>query len=125
MKKFNLLICLIASFTLISLSSCTKEEGPGGKATISGTVTYPDGPASGAIVWIAYGTNESTMSYDHSTVADANGNYELEGLETGDYFIDAELTLYQGEFKVEFNTAGYAVTIGEKKADIKLDIELE
>ena len=120
----QLAIFLLLVLFVVTQTSCTKEEGFGGKAPISGTVSYPDGTASGAIIYIAYGTKEATSVYDHSTTADANGHYELGGLQPGDYFVDAQLKVDKGNFDVEFNSPGYGVTIGESKADITLDIEL-
>lgn len=119
-----LLIGTVASAMLFATSSCTVEEGFGGDATISGQVTYPGGEATGAVVYVAYGTDEATEVYDHSTVADENGNYELGGLQKGDYFVDAKLVEKKDEFETEFNTPGYAVSIAEKKAEVTLDIEL-
>jgi hypothetical protein len=125
MKAMKILSIGIAVLAIFATSSCTVEEGFGGKSTISGKVTYPGGAAEGAIVYIAYGTTEATTVYDHSTVADEDGNFELGGLQKGDYFVDAKLVIVRDEFEQEFNTPGFAVTVGEKKADIALDIELK
>lgn len=123
MKKISIIISIaIFSIGFLSLNSCSKDEGLGGMAKVSGNVTYPGGAASGAIVKITYGTKDATSNFDHATVADESGNYKLDGLEKGDYFIDAE---YTDQYGNNFNTPGYAITIGDKKADLKVDIELQ
>lgn len=116
---------LIVPLTILSLSSCTKDAGFGGKAKISGKVTYNGDPASGAVVYIAYGTKDATEVFDNSTVADENGNYKIEGLQTGDYFIDAKLTIDKDNFNLKLDSPGYGVTVGEKKGEIALDITVE
>ena len=120
-----LLLGVIISLTVGFLSSCSKDEGFGGDATISGKVTYPGGVADGAVVKIAFGTKDATTVFDHSVVTDENGFYEFGGLEVGDYFIDAEYIVFYDNFSTTFNTAGYAVTLEDKNADETLDIELK
>ena len=113
---------IAAIVAMFIMQSCAKEEGVGGKKEINGTVSYTGGTAGGAIIYIAYGTKDATSDFDFSTVADDNGKYTFPALEVGDYFIDAEYTDDNG---FEFNTAGYGVTIGEKKGELEVNIMLE
>lgn len=109
MKKTVLILCAL---TLLA-AGCRKGPGPGGKATITGTVTeqtweeiWCDGspacitcspapcwenatfieetPAVGVDVYISYGTNDQ---YDDKTETDINGTYRFDYLLTGDYTI--------------------------------------
>lgn len=120
--KTNFKIWIAVIVAVFMIQSCTKEEGVGGKKEISGTVTYTDGNAAGAIVYISYGATESTDAYDQATIADENGKYKFDGLQLGDYYIDA---VYTDDNDMEFNTAGYTVTVGDKKNALTLDIALD
>jgi hypothetical protein len=114
-------------FLLMIASACKKEAGIGGKKTISGTVHYLDGAtgsmeiANGATVKICYGTKSNNSSYDQMILTDADGKYHIDGLRKGDYFITAEFTDVHG---FAYTTAGYGVTVKNKKDNLDLDIEL-
>ena len=89
MKK--LLFCLLP-FAFCFVLSCHKE-GPGGKATIKGTVKHHSISIPNALVYIKYGATESPGSnvtyYDASANADANANYEFNDLRKGNYYLFA------------------------------------
>jgi len=121
----------IITFLFIStifFGSCQKEAGILGKKSLSGTVYYKNGAtaineiAPGAVVKIAYGANAATADFDQFIYADVNGQYKIEGLKKGDYFITAEFTDSHG---FNYVTAGYLITIKNKKSDLQLDINLE
>lgn len=125
----NIKNCIIAFFLLVLVvPSCKKKAGIGGKKTIDGTVTYKNGvssafeKASTAIVHIAYGTKSATASFDQSVVVDAAGTYHFDGLRKGDYFISAEFT---DEHGFKYTTAGYGVTVNNKKEKLTVDIKLQ
>ncbi len=115
--------------TLLFLSiGCRKEEGLEGKKIVSGVVYFKNGasgnndPAASATVFIAYGVKEETGSYDQTTTTNSNGEYSIKGLQKGDYFIKASFTDAHG---FSYSTPGYAVQINNKRAELKLDINLE
>jgi hypothetical protein len=114
-------------FLVLIVSACKKEAGIGGKKTISGTVFYLNGAtgsmeiANGAIVMICYGTKSSASDYDQTVLSDADGKYHIDGLRKGDYFITAEFTDAHG---FTYTTAGYGVTVENKKDNLALDIDL-
>lgn len=124
--KRNIFFAFI--FLVVIASSCKKEAGIGGKKTISGTVHYKNGAtgtmeiANGATVMISYGTKTYSTTYDQTLLADSNGEYHIDGLRKGDYFFSAEFTDVNG-FK--YTTAGYGVTVENKKDDLTLDIDLQ
>ena len=113
---------------VLVLPACKKKAGIGGKKTIYGTVTYKDGATSAfeiantAVVHIAYGTKSSTSNYDQTVVVDETGNYHFDGLTKGDYFISAE---YTDEHGFTYTTAGYGVTVNNKKEKLAVDIQLQ
>lgn len=117
----------IVVFLLLMISACKKEAGIGGDKTIVGTVYYFDGAtgnleiANGATVMICYGSTSASTDYDQVLVADANGKYHIDGLTRGDYFITAEFTDVNG---FRYSTAGYGVTVKNKKEDLTLDLNL-
>lgn len=110
------------------MMACKKEPGMEGKKVVRGAVLFKNGgsglnePAAGAVVYVTFGAAASTGTYDHSTTANAEGNYTIRGLQKGDYFITAEFTDSHG-FK--YTTPGYVVTIKTKSNDLVLDILLE
>ena len=120
MKKlyYTLIVLMIAGL----FTSCSEEVGLDTGATIKGVVTYVDGNAAGAFVYIKYDATAATAEYDQVTVADENGNYHFEGLNRGDYYLDATFTTSQG---VEFDSPGYVVTVGAKDSEININFELE
>jgi hypothetical protein len=115
-------------FLAFIVSSCKKEAGIGGKKTITGTVRYLDGLtgqmeiAAGASVMIYYGTTTASTNYDQQVLADADGKYHFDGLRKGDYYITASFTDSHGFI---YSTAGYTVTIENKKDVLTLDIDLQ
>ena len=87
----------LAAITLVAVFfvRCSEDEpaAPVVNYGISGTVTYPgfDGtatPAGGAVVYLKVG-EESGVSFDYSTIADASGNYSFSELVDGSYFVFA------------------------------------
>lgn len=113
---------------LLVFSACKKKAGIGGQKTIYGNVTYKNGATSSfekantAIVHIAYGTKSTTTNYDQTVAVDEDGAYHFDGLKKGDYFISAEYTDVHG---FSYTTAGYGVTINNKKEKLALDIKLQ
>jgi|ERR1051326_3070179 hypothetical protein len=77
---------------IISLCACTKA-GPGGSASIKGTVKYNSKPIPGSTVYIKYGSKTSPGAnvtyYNASVNTDANANYEIDNLKRGDYYLFA------------------------------------
>lgn len=121
-------IILFSFFILAFISGCKKEAGPGGKNTISGSVVYKNGvtgnndAAPMATVFIAYGTNESTKTFDQTIVADANGKFSFEGLQKGEYFIKASYTDTHG---FVYATAGHGIIFKNKQKNLEVNIVLE
>ena len=63
---------ILLSLAAVTLVSCSKDPGFGGKAMIFGTVALENGDAAeGAIVKIKFDATEATTDYDFATVADA------------------------------------------------------
>jgi hypothetical protein len=120
--KTNIKIWMLVIVAAFMIQSCSKEAGVGGKKEIKGKVTYAAGVAEGAEVYISYDASESDGTYDDVTLTDAAGNYSFDGLQVGDYYIDAD---YTDDHGLEFNTAGYSVTIGDKKGSFDVDITLD
>jgi hypothetical protein len=114
-----LMVVIVASFMLLS---CAKEASVGGKKEIKGIISYTEGAAAGAEVFITYGATEASSNYDDVTVADASGNYKFDGLTVGEYYIDA---VFVNELGIEFNTPGYLVVIEDKKGSLDVDITLD
>ena len=121
-------ISIALLFLVLIFPACKKEAGIGGKKTITGTVHFLNGAtgayeiASGATVNIAYGETSYNSTYDQTLQADVNGVYHVDGLRKGDYFISAEFTDTHG-FK--YSTAGYSVSIENKKGSLTVDIDLQ
>lgn len=115
-------------FLVLIAASCKKEAGIGGRKTITGTVHYKNGAtgtmeiANGATVMICYGTKTFSSAYDQTVLADANGEYHIDGLQKGDYFVTAEFTDMHG-FK--YTTTGYGITIETRKGNLTLDVDLQ
>ena len=122
MRTLRSIIFVAFAALAITLTSCSKDEGFEGNATINGKVTYTAGTASGAIVSIKFGASESSTAFDYSTVTDASGNYSFEGLTKGDYFVDATFT---DDLNNTFETGGSHVEIGGNKSDVTVDLVLE
>ena len=123
MRNIKFIVVGLLSFMLLTVvTSCTKDPGFDGKASIKGQVTYPGGAADFAIVQIAFDASEATTDFDYTTASDANGNYSINQLAKGDYYIDAT---YMDNTGFIFNTAGYHVEIGGNKEDVTVDIALQ
>lgn len=106
MKNFKKLILFLATLPLVSLFSCTDEEGEGGKATISGIVykVLDDGdiakngdnysfvrdtiPAPDIDVFVIYGGDQESV-YDDKIKTSHNGKFEFKYLRGGDYSVYA------------------------------------
>lgn len=96
----------MAALPLVSLFSCTDEEGEGGKATISGIVykVLDDGdiakngdnysfvrdtiPAPDIDVFVIYGGDQESF-YDDKIKTSHNGKFEFKYLRGGDYSVYA------------------------------------
>lgn len=90
MKKLHFLLVLPLLGFLLSLSSCTKE-GFGGEAKISGGVAHHGLRIPEAQIYIKFNATELpgtlVSEFDASVVADAQGNYTIENLKKGDYYL--------------------------------------
>lgn len=124
--KFIIIICFFISF--VCVYSCKKKAGTGGKNSISGTVLYKNGvtgsdaAAASAKVSIAYGTSESTQSFNQTILTGNDGSYCIEGLNKGKYFITAEFTDKNG---FVYSTHGYGIQLENKKKNLEVNIVLE
>lgn len=123
-------IVVVISFLalVVAMSFCKKEAGPGGKNNISGNVVYKNGDTGNntaapmAKIYIAYGTDQGTSTFGQTILADNNGNYIIEGLNKGKYFIKAEYTDAHG---FNYRTQGYGVIFENKKKNLEVNIVLE
>ena len=124
MRNIKFIVVGLLSFMLLTVvTSCTKDPGFDGKASIKGQVTYPGGAADFAIIQVAFDQSTATEDFDYTTAADASGNYSINQLAKGDYYVDAYYTdVLSG---LTFNTGGYHVEIGGNKEDVTVDIALQ
>ena len=122
MKNLKSILFVALAAIAITCTSCSKDEGFEGKARIEGKVAYTAGTAFGAIVSIDFGGTAETSDFDYSTVTDGSGNYSFEGLQKGDYFVDATFTDGLGNI---FDTGGAHVEIGGNKSDVTVDFVLQ
>jgi hypothetical protein len=122
MKTKFIYTFVMAIAMMFAATSCTEDEGFEGKASISGKVTYANGAAVGAVVTIKFGTTVATDAFDYTTVADGSGSYSFQGLQKGEYFVDADLVDVNGH---AFTTSGYAIEIGAPKSEVTVDISLK
>ncbi|HXT77675.1 MAG TPA: TonB-dependent receptor [Candidatus Eisenbacteria bacterium] len=101
---------------LLVLSSAIGVAAQVNTATLSGTVTDPQGlPVKGAKVTVI----NSVTGAERSTVADDNGRYNLVGLPPGQY----KLTVDGGANFGTFENNAITVTVGENAAfDAKLEL---
>ncbi len=126
--KRRLKIGCVLFLMLVSITSCKKEAGPGGKNTISGTVVYKNGvtgnndAAPRATIYVAYGTTETTTTFNQIIVSDDEGKFLFEGLNKGDYFIKAGFTDAHG---FNYTTSGYGLSVKTKKENMEVNIILE
>ena len=125
----NNVIKLVLSVLLaIAFFSCRKEAGPGGKNTISGTVRFMNGltgsedAAPMAKIYIAYGTDQNTSTFDQTILAGNDGTYRIEGLKKGKYFIKAEFTDEHGFL---YTGSGYGIEFNHRKKTANADLLTE
>jgi len=89
MKKIILLSALL---TILSFSSCKKNE-TGGKSSVKGKVAHHEKAIAYAMVYIKFDSKESAgtdvTKYDSKVQADINGNYEFPSLYKGNYYLYA------------------------------------
>lgn len=88
----NILLVIIATFLLFT--ACKKDEGIGGKATITGKIFQQNYDNGGNLVsgfyvpeirvYISYG---NTNYYDNDVRTGPDGNYEFRGLREGKYSV--------------------------------------
>ena len=109
-------VCAWAVLCLLVLSSAIGAVAQVNTATLSGTVTDPQGLAvKGAKVTLI----NSVTAAERSTVADDNGRYNLVGLTPGQY----KLTIDAGANFGTFENNAITVTVGENAAfDAKLEL---
>jgi hypothetical protein len=119
--KAIILSILMLAFTALGMQSCTKDPGFNGNRTLTGTASYSNGPAAGAIVKIAFDETQPTTEADYSTVADQNGKYSFYELAPGDYVVWATYTSPEG---LEYTTPGAKVTLEKSKGEAKADLTL-
>lgn len=120
----NLIIITLIVFMGFGFASCTQEPGPGGNREINGTVTYPDGLANGASVYIYYDAEKPADNYSNVTITNEEGKFKFEGLQAGDYYIEADYTCPKGF--THKSIEGKIVRCGSKKGDpISIDLELQ
>ncbi|MGZ5242582.1 MAG: carboxypeptidase-like regulatory domain-containing protein [Bacteroidia bacterium] len=112
---------LMLAMTAFSMQSCTKEPGFNGNRTLTGTTTYPDGPAAGALVKIKFDATQPTTEADYTTVADQSGKYSFHELAPGDYVVWATYTSPEG---LQYSTPGAKVTLEKSKGEAKADLTL-
>ncbi len=134
MKLIKTLFLTFIAFTLLMVSSCKKEAGEGGKATITGKVwvtrtisTFPvvtEAEYAGAYedVYIIYGDD---ATYGNKVQANGEGIYEFKYLRPGKY------TLYAYSSGLTVTTANRVavmktVEITKKKQEVECEtIEID
>lgn len=121
MKTLKTTIILIM-VSMFMFASCSKEPGFEGKNNIKGVVTMNGAPVANAIVHIAFNQKVGDGTFDASAATDATGKYILPALSKGDYYLEAE---YTNAMQITFKSAGTHVTIGSKKEDITVNMELK
>lgn len=88
--KSNSILLLLPLSLLLLIAACTKE-GFEGDSNITGKVAHHGARISEATVFIKFNAKEFPGSlvsdFDASVVADTGGNYLIEGLKKGDYYL--------------------------------------
>ena len=109
-------VCAWAVVCLLALSLAVSAAAQVNTATLSGTVSDPQGlPVKGAKVTVI----NSVTAAERSTVADDNGHYNLVGLPPGQY----KLTIDGGANFGTFENNAITVTVGENaEFDAKLEL---
>ena len=125
MRRIQLPLTLLILLPFF-ISSCSKKEGKGGRATITGQVRIQnidlntnslinEYPAVDHKVFITYGDNEV---YDDDFSTDVNGNYKFEGLRTGDYTIQTYLECKDCTEPIDISTE--EINISDSKGTTKV-----
>lgn len=122
MKTFKIIILSFIAFTLLSISSCKKSEGEGGKASITGKIWVKrhneigipipasyggEYPGAYEDVYIIYGDD---ATYGDRVQANPDGIYEFKYLRPGSY-------------KIYAYSSGASLTTTNREAVIK-DVEI-
>lgn len=107
----------------MGLTSCSKDEGTGGKAHIHGAVEIEATEAAvvNTPIYIWYGASSAAGTADASTNTDTEGGFEFENLTKGDYYLSCTYVDTSGVTL----TGGAAVTISKKKGEVEQHIHLE
>jgi hypothetical protein len=94
-----------------------KKNGTGGKAQLSGVVTYKGTGISSGTIYIKYGATSSPGSnpsnYDGQTNISSSGSYAFLNLQQGDYFLYAignHPTMWGGYTQVSGSTSAHITT---------------
>lgn len=125
MKSFKIIFLSLIALSILSISSCKKSEGQGGKASITGKIwiqRYSDllvplnnYPGAYEDVYIIYG-NDAT--YGDKVKANPDGVYEFKYLRPGYYKIYAYSSGYTVSGKVAVIKQ---VEITEKKQTVECE----
>jgi hypothetical protein len=125
-SKFSIAFCLVTIMVLFN--ACKKEEGPGGKNTIGGTVYFKNGvtgrddAAPMATISIDYGTDQASTNFDKTILSNSDGTYNFNGLRKGDYFLTAS---YTDEHGFKYTTKGVLITFNHRKKHAEINFVLE
>lgn len=117
--KISIILLFVSVF---AITSCSKEAGFEGTNTIKGSVLLNGTAVPGAVVHIAFGTKEATTTFDATTITDASGHYSFQGLQKGDYFVDAD---YTTNLNILLSSGGAAVTLGGTKGEVTVDLTVQ
>lgn len=128
--KVTISFFLILFGSLVLLSSCKKYEGPGGKASITGTVIGKKYDGAGNLlasyalmkhdVFIIYGNDTDNTIFNDDTKSSYDGKFKFDKLVKGTYRIFTYSkcpTCASGD-----TTLLYTVEISDKKGEVDLGI---
>ena len=96
--------------------------------SISGTASYADGAAAGALVYLAKDATAATTNYDMVAVADASGAYSFENLSEGSYFLFANYNTTNINLSgrlgglIFTSGEGYLITVGGENVTQAIDL---
>lgn len=128
MKTIKFISIVVLAAVAVTISSCSKNAGFDGGATIKGKITLlsTGAPAPGAVVSIAFGATAATTSFNYSTVTDTAGNYAFDALNKGNYFVNASYTDYvqQGE-SYTFTSGGELINLGSNSSTATVNLALQ
>lgn len=104
-------------------TSCSKDEGKGGKAHIHGAVEIEttDAAVANTPISIWYGATSADGTADDGVTTDAEGGFEFENLYKGDYYLSCTYLDTSGTIL----TGGTAVNIAKKKEEVEIHIHVE